>query len=167
QWGVNNEKKAAKEYAKLKSKATSKNIEVKDCGLFIHPDKTWLGGSPDGVVKDVTTGETINLLEIKCPFKHRNNTVKEACKDKTFCLTEDEGTYKLKTNHEYFTQVQCQMAVTGHKKTDLVVYTEKELAMVPVDFDPNFWAQTLPKLEKFHDTALVPHLNRENSAWTT
>ncbi|XP_026578533.1 uncharacterized protein LOC113451365 [Pseudonaja textilis] len=161
-WGIRNEKKAVQAYEALKSSTAKKPVKVKDCGLFVDKDKPWLAGSPDGIVQDANTGKDLRLLEVKCPYKHRNKTVAEACRDNTFCLEKEGSSYSLKKTHPYYTQVQCQMGVSGLDKTDFVVHTNKETAIAPVDFDPVFWKQTVPKLEKFYTDAVVPYLEEKN-----
>lgn len=69
--------------------------------------------------------------------------------------------YRLKTSHSYFTQVQCQLAVTGLQHADFVVFTLKETAIVPVTFDPDLWKETVSKLEVFYRDAVLPHLREK------
>lgn len=157
-WGVYNEKVAVQAYEQLKSQAVGKPVQVEDCGLFIDRDKKWIAASPDGIIKEAATGKALGLLEVKCPYKHRNRTVRDACNDKDFCLKMDGDSYALKKDHAYFTQVQCQLAATGFQQADFVVHTNKETAVVPVKFDSEFWGQTVPKLEKFYTEAVIPHL---------
>lgn len=159
-WGIRNEKVAVEAY-KQKSQEGGKPVQVEDCGLFIHPEKQWLAASPDGIIKDPATGKDLGLLEVKCPYKHRNRTVREACKDKDFCLEVNGDSYALKKNHPYFTQVQCQLGTTGLQRADFVVHTNKETAVVPVEFDREFWGKTVPKLEKFYTEAVIPHLEQK------
>ncbi|XP_005484912.1 uncharacterized protein LOC135451752 [Zonotrichia leucophrys gambelii] len=165
-WGIRNEKVAVEAY-KQKLQKGGKPVQVEDCGLFIHPEKSWLAASPDGIIKDPATGKDLGLLEVKCPYKHRNRTVREACKDKDFCLEVDGDSYVLKKNHPYFTQVQCQLGTTGLQRADFVVHTNKETAVVPVEFDREFWGKTVPKLEKFYTEAVIPHLEQKagSSVW--
>ncbi|KAM6062786.1 uncharacterized protein VSU04_007880 isoform 1-T4 [Chlamydotis macqueenii] len=166
-WGVRNEKAAVQAYEQLKSQAVGRPVQVEDCGLFIHREKKWLAASPDGIIKEAATGKALGLLEVKCPYKHRNRTVREACKDKDFCLEVDGDSYALKRDHAYFTQVQCQLAAAGFQRADFVVHTTKETAVVPVEFDAEFWGQTVPKLEKFYTEAVIPHLEEKagGSVW--
>lgn len=77
----------------------------------------------------------------------------------------------MKTSHSYYTQIQCQLAMTGLRRADLVVYTLKELAVVPVTFDPDMWEETVSKLEFFYTKAVLPHLRATaprhgGAAWT-
>ena len=48
-------------------------------GLFICG---FLGGTPDGLAR---TGGESYLIEVKCPYKYRFQTMEDACKDKLFC----------------------------------------------------------------------------------
>ncbi|XP_018604039.1 uncharacterized protein LOC108932272 [Scleropages formosus] len=168
-WGVKNEAVAARQYERLKSKRLGRPVRVRECGLFVDPLRCWLAASPDGIVEDESTGERLLLLEIKCPYKHREHTVAEACEDRNFCLELGEGRgagagaqrYRLKAKHSYYTQVQCQMAVVGIHKMDFVLFTLKEVAIVPVTFDAQFWEDTVAKLELFYTEGVIPRLREK------
>ncbi|KAM9318945.1 uncharacterized protein KZ484_023255 [Pholidichthys leucotaenia] len=174
-WGVQMEAEAVRRYQKFKSSALGRPISVQDCGLFIDPQRSWLAASPDGIVEDSRTGQQLLCLEVKCPYKHRQRTVEEACRsDTAFCLTmenkdrrqpgQQRPVYHLKTSHSYFTQVQVQLAVTGLRQADFVVFTLKDMAVVPVSFDAELWEETVSKLETFYKDAVVPHLRQKNAA---
>ncbi|XP_076845899.1 uncharacterized protein LOC143491083 isoform X2 [Brachyhypopomus gauderio] len=51
----------------LKDYAVLKNLNLTKCGLVIHPDASWLGASPDGLVYDPLERPSFGLVEIKCP----------------------------------------------------------------------------------------------------
>jgi len=44
-----------------------------------------LATSPDGIVS-LGYGK-FGVVEVKYPYKHRKNTIKEVCKDSSFCLS--------------------------------------------------------------------------------
>lgn len=170
-WGIEREAEVVRKYQMMKSTALGRPVSVQDCGLFIDPGRPWLAASPDGMVVDRGSGERLLCLEVKCPYKHRHRSVEDACReDSAFCL-ELEGedgrqpggsaAYRLKTSHSYFTQIQVQLAVTGLKRADLVVFTLKETAIVPVTFDPELWEETVTKLELFYREAVLPHLREK------
>ncbi|XP_041797099.1 uncharacterized protein LOC121609516 [Chelmon rostratus] len=180
-WGVHMEAQVVRRYQTLKSAALGQSISVQDCGLFIDARRPWLAASPDGIVTDSQTGQWLLCLEVKCPYKHRHRRVEDACRDDpAFCLElQDENgrqpggspAYSLKRSHSYFTQIQCQLAVTGLRQADLVVFTLKETAVVPVTFDPDLWEETVSKLQVFYRDAVLPHLREKtqqdtSAAWT-
>lgn len=170
-WGVEHEAEAVRKYQEQQSAALGHALSVQDCGLFIDAERPWLAASPDGIVTDGRTGQWLRCLEVKCPFKHRASSVEAAARDDhRFCLEiiDQDGMPQLalKRTHPYFTQVQCQLAVTGLKMADFVVFTQRDLAVVSVPFDPDFWDQTLGKLERFYRDAIVPVLRRKSQAWS-
>lgn len=170
-WGIEKEAEVVRRYQKLKTAALGRAVSVLDCGLFIDGRRPWLAASPDGIVVDGDTGRRLLCLEVKCPYKHRNRSVEDACRDDpAFCLQllDEDGrrpgeppVYALKTSHCYFTQIQVQLAVTGLDRADLVVYTLRETAVVPVEFDPVLWTETASKLETFYRDAVLPHLRQK------
>ena len=91
------------------------DLAVTECGFVIHPEKNWLGASPDGVVDDPSVNiNSTGLLEIKCPYSVRDKLPKEACQDPTFyCALHEDGSPVLKTDHRYYHQVQLQMYVSN------------------------------------------------------
>ncbi|XP_029964542.1 uncharacterized protein LOC115400671 [Salarias fasciatus] len=170
-WGVQMEAEAVRRYQKLKTAALGRPVSVQDCGLFIDARRSWLAASPDGIVTDGGSGQWLLCLEVKCPYKHRQRRVEDACRDDpAFCLQilDQDGrrpgeppAYRLKTSHSYFTQIQVQLAVTGLQRADLVVFTLKETAVVPVTFDPELWEETVSRLEKFYRDAVLPLIRPE------
>jgi hypothetical protein len=63
-WGVNNEKEAVKAFE------TSTGLKVQDTGLWLDSSGV-VGASPDGLIGRKS------VLEIKCPYTHRNSTIAE------------------------------------------------------------------------------------------
>ena len=81
----------------------------------------------------------------------------DACADKTFCLEiTDNGVAKLKKGHEYYDQVQGQMALTGAKWCDFVVYTNLGLNIDRIYFDPNHWKKLREKLHSVYFSYFLP-----------
>ncbi|XP_059187651.1 uncharacterized protein LOC131970307 [Centropristis striata] len=180
-WGIQKEAQVVRIYQRMKSNALGHKVSVRDCGLFIDARRSWLAASPDGIVTDSRTGQWLLCLEVKCPYKHKDRRVEDACRDDpAFCLEiqDEDGqepggslVYRLKTSHCYYTQIQVQLAVTGLRRADLAVFTLKETAIVPVTFDPDLWEETLSKLEMFYRDAVVPHIKQKRqqdaaAAWT-
>ncbi len=59
-------------------------MEISECGFLINPKFSQFGASADGLMQCCGRG----CIKIKCPYKHRDSTVEDACSscDKDFCL---------------------------------------------------------------------------------
>jgi len=125
QWGVDNEEEAIRAFTLKTGKA------VKDTGIWFDSSSS----SPDGIVDDKT------ILEMKCPYTERNNTIEEAVKSKTFCLEKSESGqgYALKKDHVYWHQVQGEMYFSRRKFCYFVVWTTKDVAILLIE---GTWQQT-------------------------
>ena len=47
----------------------------------------FLGASPDAYIYDPQSDNNYGLVEIKCPYKYRNNSPMDAAKETDFCST--------------------------------------------------------------------------------
>ncbi|CAC5421798.1 unnamed protein product [Mytilus coruscus] len=82
-WGRKHEPIARKKYIAHRRLHFCEKIFVKECGIFLCDKFGFLGASPDGLVKKYTKfGEQKCVLEIKCPWKWRMKTIREACLSK-------------------------------------------------------------------------------------
>ena len=154
QWGTENEAEAMEQY-----KSTIA-VTVRECGIFIHSTLGYLAASPDGVVTDENS-KVVGVIEIKCPFSARNKpSIIEACEASTFyCSLNSSNEVHLKRNHNYFYQVQGQMAVLNVEWCDFIVWTPSWIFIERVAFDNKFWEeQCLPKLSSTYIHVLAPEL---------
>ena len=72
-----------------------------DAGISVHPSLPYLGASPDGKVFDPSTENKYGLLEIKCPFPKRRDTLEQAASDPNFYMEKHGETFCLKKDHFY------------------------------------------------------------------
>lgn len=104
-------------------------------GLWLH-SCGFLGASPDGLI-----GEDA-IVEVKCPFKYRSMSMMENIKsNKEYIISSaDDGNIVVNSNHDYFQQIQGQLAITKRKLCHLVVWTPKEVVIVQIqaeDYENN------------------------------
>ncbi len=92
-----------------------RNLKVLASGLVINTEFCFLGASPDGVVYDPLSADPDGLLEIKCPYVQRDISPHHAAKQKSFVCYLENRNIHLKTQHQYYYQVQGQMAVCSKK----------------------------------------------------
>ena len=109
--GIEMEGRAAFIYASKEKKSMA---NVYPCGLVINPKCSWLGSSPDRRVYDIAAAQNgssdpFGLFESK--------VVQEGVTsfDAVSYLKRDPVTneLRLKENHIYYLQVQCQLGTTG------------------------------------------------------
>uniref|UniRef100_A0A9J7YVT9 PHD-type domain-containing protein n=1 Tax=Cyprinus carpio carpio TaxID=630221 RepID=A0A9J7YVT9_CYPCA len=125
--------------------------------VSIDPLFPEVGASPDGLIHCTCCGK--GCLEIKCTFKHRNNSILQACADdSTFCLQVTDGKLHLKQTHMYYSQVQTQIFVTGSQFCDFVVWTEKDCVVVRVLPDADYWTTLLKRAQEFFHKVSLPEL---------
>ena len=106
QWGIQKENEAIDILETLYGKITK-------TGFFISRYHPWLGASPDGLLG------TTHVIEIKCPYILRScepsqlDNLTSQQRSSHFNELTDHGGLRLRRNHPYFWQVQCQMYVLG------------------------------------------------------
>jgi hypothetical protein len=119
---------------------------VSICGFFINVQLPFIGASPDGLVTCTCCGE--GICEIKCPYNYKDASIASAVQDNSFCL-EKQGVsdLRLKRNHTYFYQVQCQLFCTGKEYCDFIVWTKNDIFVERIHTDTAFWTTNIPKAE--------------------
>ena len=155
------QKKARELYLKLNSPQHD-NLALSDSGLVINPLWPYSGAFPNGIVECNCCSK--HVLEIKCPYSHRSETIKSAAaNDVNFCLKIDEnGELHLDPEHSYYYQVQTQMFVCGVRYCDFCVCMFPEQESLPrvecIERNEEFWGNCLLKAKNFFDLCLLPEL---------
>lgn len=161
-WGIKHEPAARRKYI-LTMKKKYPDIKVTECGLFVKNSAPYLGASPDGIITYSSNGvaET-GVLEVKCPAsdKWRTLSPEECAKDPDFyCAIDPEsGLCKLKPGHKYYYQVQGQMALTGMKWCDFVIWTLGGISVERIVFSDECWENMFPKLKDFYQNVVLLEL---------
>ena len=113
-----------------------------------------IAASPDGIIS--CSCHEKGVLEIKCPFTHRHESIVEAVvSDSNYCLKEHEGSLQLDRKHAYYYQMQTQMFVCDVNYCDFCVCTfpsGSEGSAVFVERicrDVNFWSTAVQKSKEF------------------
>jgi len=158
-WGVEHEDEARCQYEQELHKSHP-TLKVVCSGLWIDIERSWLASSPDGLVYD--QDELLGVLEIKCPFSAREMTPIEAAqKLPSFPCQVIGGNLSLKRNHDYFFQVQGQLAITHAQWCDFCVYTPHGFSLERIMFDESFWKSVVCKLDDFYCKFIVPAISND------
>lgn len=148
------EEEAIRKYKSVKSDCKHK-VQVKDYEVVSHPENPWLVGLCMWAI-DRHTKERWPLL-VKCLYKYPDSTIRHASKHRSFCVRWNEVNYTLRSDHAYYTQIQCLLAITDKIYAELLVHTHKETTVVPVYYDADFWEETAIRLETFFTHNVLPY----------
>ena len=132
-----------------------------ECGLFLSEREFFLGATPDALVSCACCGS--GIVEVKCPFCKRHYAIEEAAKDPQFCLETCEGQTKLKADHQYYFQVQCQLYVTQKHYCDFVVYTSPDFKTCQIFVERHtlnkpFINKAVDTCQLFYKQCILPEL---------
>ena len=155
-WGRRHEGTARTLYEQKMTSQLHRRVTTQDCGLFVHPVHGWLGATPDATLHIDTS--QVGILEIKCPYRWREDSVLNACKDPNFYCTLQSGEVFLKRQHHYYHQAQMQLYVTAAKWCDFCIYTTHGIAVQRIYPDRCWQTENVPTLEDFYDNLLLPEI---------
>lgn len=149
EFGKRNEVLAALAYSKQTG-----NI-VTDVGFFVHPNESWCGCSPDGIVFSKKL-----LIEIKCPVIGQDKSFDEFATNLPYLVLID-GDYTLKRKHTYFAQIQFSLFILGLDSCDFVVYCQSDdkCLIINIRADHEFINQLKCTLKHIYFTYMLPMLS--------
>ena len=144
-WGRDHEEVAIAAFIKT-MKPKHYDLKVTRAGVRLDDTHHFIGASIDGLVEcSCCIGPVV--LEIKCPYSIRGGTV-AADGNKLQYLTND---LKLKQNHYYYYQLQTYLGIYKCKMGYFCVYTPKDVLILRIDFDKNFWENLKNDLCRYYE----------------
>ena len=151
-WGKRNEDRANVAYVRHMKLYGHVGLRTNSAGFVVHPEKGWLGVSPDAWVDDPSAGTARNgMAEFKCPFTKAEVSPEDACKDAAFYCTMVNGDLQLKRSHSYYHQVQLQLYVAAHLShwCDFCIFTTRGVAVERIYPDTHWQHTVLPQLDNY------------------
>lgn len=146
---------ALREYEKLMCNRRTP-VKVLPSGFIVSKGTPVIGATPDARVVDFGCTDHFGIAEVKCPYSKHHVTPLDACSDAKFFMDKtSDKECKLKVDHPYYAQVQGQMAVTGARWCDFIVFTSRGLYVQRITFDPVFWAELNQKLVSYYFTHFI------------
>lgn len=95
------------------------NVKVSQCGLYIGHTNYYLGASPDGLII-----ESNSLIEIKCPYVISKMPPTKGIEERKIKFAElIFNKLHLKRNHNYYYQIQGQLALANKQMCYFVVWS--------------------------------------------
>jgi len=145
-WGREMEATAISEFEEVMG------VSVQRTGLTLHQLYPYLGASSDGLLKNA-------IVEVKCPFSGRDKTVEELIAEGYSHIVPSADGYEINKSSSYYFQVQGEMAIKGKKIGYFVVWTTKDMVIVPVELEEDDWNQViLPRLVNFYNEKVMPQI---------
>ena len=143
-YGREMEINAVNEFQKMHG-ISHKNIKVEECGLFLLPEKPFIGCSPDRIVFSCC-GKS--CLEIKCPYSINYTSPTDPKVTLSYLLKGEDDKLAFNTNDQYYTQCQMQMAVTGTNicvASSWLLPRENRVLEISLEFETMIDIQTFTK----------------------
>ena len=146
----------------VKKYEASIGTKTKSCGIFVSKEKPFLAASPDRTVNSDL------LVEVKCPFTAKDSMINETT---VSFLELIDNELRLKTDHDYYYQVQGQLMCSDRKLCDFVVYTTKDIKIIRIQRNEMFISNMKDKLERFfndyfRNALLQTHFYRKYDKYT-
>lgn len=135
-------------------------VEVSPTGLHIHPRFGFLAASPDRLVTDSSCEPSDGLVEVKYLVSVDGPPELAIGTKANFCLHKTpEGCVRLNRRHNYYYQVQGQIACSGRSWCDFVCMSKSgELFVERIYPDESFWADCVTRLTAFFRTHFAPEI---------
>ena len=157
-YGIVHEDEAIAAFKKKLKKDGHRNVNIKPCGLIVHPKHPYVAASPDGIVTCDCCEDRV--LEVKCPLrcigKDPNSTTLP-------CLTNTSGKPRLKTTHEYYDQIITQMAVAQTKCGEFVIYSRKGIYQQRIVYNHVAFMALIRACQQFFDTYITAHYHSKRA----
>ena len=99
--------------------ANQKDFVLEKCGVFIDKEHRWIHATPDFLCSCSCCGKGCG--EVKCPYSIDDCDFDSYTAKESACLEKVNGKIRLKTNHQYYYQVQQQLRISGRQFCDFVV----------------------------------------------
>ncbi|XP_065088846.1 uncharacterized protein LOC135710255 [Ochlerotatus camptorhynchus] len=130
-----------------------RNVCFEDCGIFIHQSKPYMAATPDYLVECDCCGKA--CIEIKCPFRLSNK--QQSFNDLEY-LVSDGDSFKIRTDHEYYLQVQSQIYASNARFGYFYVWSEVDQLCICVEKNTKLWEDSCKKAQVYFQNIILPEL---------
>lgn len=155
-WGQAHESDAIAQYVQEMQK-NHQDFTHSRTGVFLSTEYPYLAATPDASVSCKCCGK--GVAEAKCPYSLAQTGIPKVAVSQNFCLDNgDDGGLHLKRSHQYFFQVQTQMAICNVSYCDFIVWTPSSTHIERVQRDDAFIDTLLSRARSFFVRAIMPEL---------
>lgn len=134
------------------------NFTSRRSGLIISNLCNVFAVTPDAICYGSCCGTYV--LEIKCPciLEPTDSTMEALLNLKKPYIMRQNNEYFLNRAHEYYYQIQMQMAVCGCDFGYFYVWSKNLTINLRVEFDAQFWNENNVKAFRFVKSVIIPEL---------
>lgn len=135
-----------------------KNFSYRKIGIVVNKKYPFFSATPDGIVNCDCCG--VSLLEVKCPWTLNKapTSLQDFSKIKNSFLIFENNDFQLSKKHEYYFQVQMQMALLEYNFCYFYVWGKNEQCVIKIDRDTSFWETNSIKAMSFVKNVIIPEL---------
>jgi len=138
QWGRNNEEVAVKRFCEDTNKTVAKSgLWLDTCGF--------LGASPDGIVVEEDA-----IIEVKCPYKYRNEK-QLVLRDPSYIIyyNDNDEDAVVNINHNYYHQIQGELYISQKKVCYLIIWTPNDVKYFTIEKQEE-WGKNIDDIKCFY-----------------
>ena len=114
-----------------------KEVQLIECGLFLHNEHPFIGGSPDRLVSCSCCEKA--CLKVKYTMSINNTSPQDSTVKLAYLVKDGNNKLGLNRKHKYYTQCQIQMGVTALRKCFFFVWTSHGYFVEEIHFDVELW----------------------------
>ena len=151
--GINMEIHAKHKYKSL-TRRFHKNMTYNNPGMTVFEEYPYLSATPDMEINYNCHGP--GLVEIKCPATLTGKI--PSIENYSKHIEKDGDKLQLKSTIPYYSQVQGQLAATGHLYCDLFVFSFRGNLTIHVKYNDLYWKRLLSGLRWFWRTVIADEL---------
>ena len=161
-YGTDNKENAKALY--LKNPHTHKkpkSVRLTECGLFLDKENPLIGASPNWLVTCDCCAD--GVLQVKCCYKHRDIAPREIPRadSKYHLIYNKQKKLALDSRSYWHYQVVGLLGVTEMSYCDLVVYTDKGIAIVRVPGDADLYDAVEEESGYIYEEWILPDLTKQ------
>ncbi|XP_050520372.1 uncharacterized protein LOC126893875 [Daktulosphaira vitifoliae] len=131
------------------------NLKIQPCGVFIDENVNYLIACPDGLIGKY------GIVEVKCPFKARDMTPREAIQKNfiKYVYINKNGNLIIKRSSTCFYQIQGELHITKRQYCYFIIWTQKGMIYTKIIRDDKFWKNNMEnQLINFYENRMIPEL---------
>ena len=149
-YGIANEQTAINVFFNL-FKTQHEYPEIKNSGLVIHSEYSYLGASPDSIFVCKCCKEPY-LIEVKSPHRLKDTGI-QAWPILNDYLNNDGS---LKFHHSYYHQIQFYLGLLKLTKCYFVIYAKNEVLFELISFNPDFHQNQINNCQEYYFNHYFP-----------